>query len=147
MNELDESLHEQIKGYCASGDTAALGEKFDEAIKQYEAAWTLLPSPKMQWQASVWILAALGDACFLSGQFERGKDTFQEAMHGPSALGNPFLHLRLGQCQLELGFDILAGDELTRAYMAEGTDIFRGEDPKYFKLIQGLLQAPPGGWQ
>ena len=46
-------------------------------------------------------------------------------------LGNPFLHLRLGQSQYELGELDRAADELMRAYMGAGEDIFVSEDPKY----------------
>jgi hypothetical protein len=67
-------------------------------------------------------------------------------MHGPDALGNPFLHLRLGQCRFELGDLDRAADELARAYMADGEDVFDGEDPKYLAFLKTRLQPPPGGW-
>jgi len=53
------------------------------------------------------------------------------AMHCPDAIGNPFLHLRLGQCQFELKALDRAADELMRAYMGGGPDLFKLEDPKY----------------
>src|SRR5688572_10726504 len=132
MNELDDELHERIKQLCAHGDAAAERSEFGMAIKQYEAAWDLLPEPRTQWDAATWILAAIGDAHYCSGEFEQGRDALLTAMHCPNAVGNPFLHLRLGQCQFELGFKIIAGDELTRAYMGGGSDIFRDADPKYY---------------
>ena len=68
------------------------------------------------------------------------------AMWCPGALGNPFLHLRLGQCQFELGGLDRAADELDRAYMGAGTDIFDDEDDKYFAYVKTRLDPPPGGW-
>lgn len=68
-------------------------------------------------------------------------------MHCPGAIGNPFLHLRLGQCQLELGNNDQAADELTRAYMAEGTTIFQDEDPKYLAFLKTQLKPPIGDWE
>jgi hypothetical protein len=44
-----------------------------------------------------------------------------------------FLHLRLG------------ADELARAYMGAGADIFDGAG-KYFAFLKSRLQAPPDGW-
>lgn len=66
-------------------------------------------------------------------------------MHCPNAIGNPFLHLRLGQCQLELGNMDFAADELTRAYAVAGKDVFSGAD-KYLAFLKTRLQPPPGGW-
>src|SRR5262245_22618827 len=100
MDNLDDGIHERIKALCAAGDTA---NSYTDAIAHYEAAWDLLPAPKASWTAATWILAAIGDARYMSGEFERGRDTLLAAMHCPDAIGNPFLHLRLGQCQFELG--------------------------------------------
>jgi len=146
MNELDDEIHERIKRFCADGDAAAERGEFAAAIEQYEKAWDLLPEPKTRWEAATWILAAIGDTHYLSGEFEQGRDTLLTAMRCPNAVGNPFLHLRLGQCQFELGFEIIAGDELTRAYMGGGGAIFRDEDPKYYAYIKTILREPPDGW-
>ena len=67
------------------------------------------------------------------------------AMHCPEAIGNPFLHLRLGQCQFELGSLDRAADELARAYMGAGEEIFEAAD-KYFEFLKTRLEPPPGGW-
>jgi len=66
-------------------------------------------------------------------------------MRCPDAIGNPFLHLRLGQCQFELGELDRAADELARAYMGAGAKIFEGGD-KYFSFLKTRLEPPPGGW-
>ena len=62
----------------------------------------------------------------------------------PRWLGEPILHLRLGQCALELGDITKAKDELTRAYMGAGKDIFQDEPPKYFALLRDALVPPAG---
>jgi hypothetical protein len=66
-------------------------------------------------------------------------------MHGPDAIGNPFLHLRLGQCLYELGDLDRAADELTRAYLGGGADLFDGAD-QYLAFLKTRLEPPPGGW-
>jgi hypothetical protein len=39
---------------------------------------------------------------FLGGDYVAGRDNLTVAMHCADAIGNPFLHLRLGQCHFEL---------------------------------------------
>ena len=135
MAELADAIHEQIETLSAAGD--ALLERDDPAgaIAQYQTAFELLPEPKTDWEAGTWLLAAIGDACFLQGEFAHGRNSLMQAMHFPDAIGNPFLHLRLGQCQFELGDLDRAADELMRAYMSEGSEIFAEEDEKYLAFL------------
>lgn len=145
MPTLETHIHERIQSLCATGDELADEDDFAAAIALYREAWALLPEPRTQWEAATWILAAIGDANFLSGDFAAGRDTLAMAMHCPDAIGNPFLHLRLGQCQFELGDLARAADELARAYMGGGSEIF-DEDEKYFAFLKTKLAPPPEGW-
>lgn len=120
-------------------------KKYPAALDQYWAAWELLPEPKSKWSAATWILSAIGDAHFLGKDYLAGRDNLSLAMTCPSAIGNPFLHLRLGQGQFELNNLDRAADELTRAYMGGGNEIF-GEDRKYFDFLKTRLKPPAGGW-
>jgi len=146
MHELDDAVHEQIKILCAEGDALAGEAKYSDALTKYWAAWDLLPEPPTDWEAATWILAAIGDANFLGGDYVAGRDNLSMAMHCPGAIGNPFLHLRLGQCQFELGDLDRAADELTRAYMGAGDEIFEVGD-KYFAFLKTRLKPPKGGWE
>lgn len=145
MAELDDAVHERIQGLCAEGESLAKRAEYAAALKKYWAAWDLLPEPQTDWEAATWIMAAIGDANFLGGDFVAGRDNLSRAMHCPEAIGNPFLHLRLGQCQLELGNLDRAADYLTRAYMGAGSEIFKGAD-KYFEFLKTRLKPPSGGW-
>jgi len=133
---LDDATHAEIKRLCALGDEHGQRSEYDKALGQYWKAWDLLPEPKAEWEAATWILAAIGDTNFVSGNYEAGRDNLSNAMHCPGAIGNPFLHLRLGQCQLELGNQDRAADELMRAYMGAGPDIFKDQDPKYIAFLK-----------
>ena len=146
MMELPDQLHSQIVTLCTEGDEAAERGDFSIALDSYWAAWDLLPGTKTDWAASTWILTAIGDANFLSGDFQAGRDNLSNAMHCPDAIGNPFIHLRLGQCQFELGNLKRAADELARAYLLEGLALFNDEDPKYIEWIKPQLEEPAGGW-
>ena len=145
MTELSDEAHERINALCKKGDALANMGQYPATLEQYWAAWDLLPVPQTIHAASTWILATIGDANFLGGDYSAGRDNLSMAMHCPDATGNPFLHLRLGQCQFELGNLDRAADELARAYMGAGSAIFEDAE-KYFAFLKTRLQPPPGGW-
>jgi tetratricopeptide (TPR) repeat protein len=143
---LPEELHGRIEALCQEGDTLSAEGSYVAALERYRAAWELLPEPRTEWHAATWLLAAIGDVNFLEGDFAAGKDNLSVAFRCPEAIGNPFLHMRLGQCQFELGNTDRAADELARAYMAAGTEIFEKEHPKYLAFLKTRIKLPPGGW-
>ena len=148
--ELSDDIHSEIERLCAAGDAQAKQQQFAQALSSYWSAWDLLPEPKVEWDAATWILAAIGDANFLSGDYVAGRDNLSNAMRCPDAIGDPFLHLRLGQCQFELGTLDRAADELMRAYMGAGDDIFKDQDPKYLRFLQSKaegVKSPKKPWQ
>jgi len=102
MPELSEDTHRQIARLCERGDQLAANGVFDEALKFYKNALDILPEPKSDWEAALWIYAAIGDSHFLSRDFASAKTTFTEAITSYGGQGNPFLHLRLGQTHFEL---------------------------------------------
>jgi len=134
--KLDVVLHEKIKEYCRSGDVLAEQGNYEEAIAQYNSAWRSVPEPKSNWEASTWILAAIADACFLSGYKGSARDALQYAMTCPGGIGNPFLHLRLGQVYLDEGQEDSAADEVMRAYMGAGPEIFANESSHYLSFLK-----------
>ncbi len=140
MGNLPEHIHDEIKRLCACGDEHVERQAFSKAIESYQAAWQLLPEPKTNWEAAKWILVAIGDANFLNRDFGAGCECLKEAMHCPDAIGNPFIHLRLGQCQFEVGNLDRAADELMRAYMGGGKDIFEQDDSKYLQFLASRAQ-------
>jgi hypothetical protein len=68
-------------------------------------------------------------------RFKGARKALEFALHCPGAIGNPFLHLLFGQVLLETGDPDWAADELMRAYMAEGAEIFANDDPKYLMFL------------
>jgi len=149
MAELPEQVHAEIERLSKAGDEHAGAGRYADALASYWAAWDLLPEPKVEWEAATWILAAIGDANFLGGDYAAGRDNLANAMRCPGAIGNPFLHLRLGQCQFEAGDRDRAADELMRAYMGAGDEIFKDQDPKYLAFLQTRakdVKAPKKKW-
>jgi tetratricopeptide (TPR) repeat protein len=134
-DELDDDLYAEILRFCALGDGLSETGLYREAIERYNDAWHLVPEPKTHWNASTWVLAAIADSSFLGGFIDLAREVLDDAMHCPGAIGNPFLHLRRGEVLYEQGELDAAADELIRAYMSEGAEIFEDEDPKYLRFL------------
>lgn len=147
MAELPEEAYDRIQALSQEGDELADEGRYAQALERYWRAWDLLPEPRTAWDAATWLLGAIGEANFFGGDFEAGRDNLSLAMHCPEAIGNPFLHLRLGQCHYELGDLSRAADELARAYIGAGAEIFAEEPPKYLDFLRTRLEPPPGGWE
>ena len=116
--------------------------RFEEAIPVFQGAWQLLPEPKDEWNAAIWLLAAIGDCHFLMQDFVAARRVLLDAVAMPGGVGNPFLHLRLGEIALELGDEARAADELIRAYAVGGPEAFQSEDPKYLRFLASKAVLP-----
>ena len=143
--QITERDYLEIKELCAEGDVLIEMGEFNDAYKSYMAALKLVPDPKEQYQATTWILAALGDLYFHAKDFGQAAQVLADAMHCVDAIGNPFLHLRLGQAHFELGNQERAADELCRAYMGAGKKIFEQEEAKYFDFLKTRISPPADG--
>lgn len=141
---LPKALYKQIITLCDRGNVLAGQAKYVEARKVFSDALRLVPEPKIDWEATTWIISSLGDAWFQDQNFDMARRAFEDAVRCPGGLGNTFIHLRLGEIFYELQDHKRAADELTRAYMAGGRDAFKDEDPKYFRLLEQVLKPPLG---
>jgi tetratricopeptide (TPR) repeat protein len=130
------TIYQAIKAYCAKGDELAAARSFEAAMAEYNKVWRLVPDPCNAWNASTWILAAIADAAFLGGYPTSAREALQYAMTCPDAIGNPFLHLRYGQVLLDAGEPDAAADELIRAYMGAGQEIFASEDRRHLDFLK-----------
>lgn len=101
-----------------------------------------------------WLLLSGANAQFYLGDFEGCYDTAVTAFNLFKGLGyvvgNPFFHLRLGQASFEVespenrdeqGMTI---DNLARALICGGIEIFANEDVKYIDRILPVLLPPDG---
>lgn len=104
---LDEATHNEIQTLCSQGDALAAREQHREALSKYNHAWKMIPSPKNEWEASTWVLAAIADSCFYLADFEPALRALDYAMTCPGGIGNPFLHLRRGQVLFEFGLSLI----------------------------------------
>jgi len=137
---LSPDIQEEMDRLCGEGDQFLDEDNYDKALAAYGAAEKLIPEPKQDWEASTWIYTAIGDVFFCKEDYLEALKSYEFAVISPDGLGNPYIHLMLGECQFELGNLDKAGDELTRAYMGQGSDIFDDEDPKYFQFLKTRIQ-------
>lgn len=135
MDALNETLYQQISSLCDEGDHLADEGQFAAALKQYQAAWKLLPDPKNQWEAATWILVAMGDVNFLSGRYRQAVNDLNTALENIHAADNPFIYLRLGQSRLELGEEAAALEALQTAEELGDEELWEGEDEKYRRFL------------
>jgi tetratricopeptide (TPR) repeat protein len=139
---LPQRVHDEISRLSEEGNRfAELGDD-TAALQKYKEAWDLIPEDKENWEASTWILATTGEVFFRQNNFEKALTLFLRAVQGPNGLGNPYIHLRIGQLQFESGNMQGAGDNLTRAYMGAGEQISEKEDPKYLTFLRSILLPP-----
>lgn len=139
--ELEPSVHQRIMKICEIGDRYVEEGDLSEAIARYREAWSLIPEDWTEWEASTWILSSVGEVYFRKREFDEALDRYSRATLCPNGLGNPYIHLRLGQLHLELGQLKQAGDELTRAYMGAGEEIFQDEDPKFLAFLRNIIRV------
>ncbi|HSZ26195.1 MAG TPA: hypothetical protein VK766_10765 [Cytophagaceae bacterium] len=140
MKRLEDKIHVEIEKICDRGDEFAQLGDYPSALENYWKAYDLLPEPKEEWVAGTWILAAIGDTNFLNKDYQAGIDNISTAAkYFPNVADNPFLHLRLGQCEFELGNYEKASDEFMKTFSLEGEELFLNEDSKYFELLKSKL--------
>jgi tetratricopeptide (TPR) repeat protein len=134
-SQLPPHIAAEIDAASERGNVLAEAGDFDAAIAEYRAALALVPEPRENWEASTWLLTAIGDVHFLAGRLDEAREAFREVMHCGGAIGTPFIHLRRGQIFFEAGELEHAASELMCAYMGDGAEIFEGEDPKYLAFL------------
>lgn len=138
-SQLDEHIVATVTALCERGDDDVENGLYEAAIEKYEEALTLIPRPLYAWAVTTWILTAIAEARHLQKDWARAKESIMEAFRCEGAIGNPFLHLRLGQAEIALGNKGRGVEELIRAHERGGDDVFDGEDPKYLALVRAAL--------
>lgn len=132
--ELSDDIYAAIEDLSEEGNELCDDEKFFAAIEKWNQAFFLLPEPKIDWEAYTWISASIGDALYQLKDFAAAREKFFDALNGPDGKENPFVHYRLGQCEIHLGNEKNGISHLLQAYMLDGEEIFQAEDDGVFYL-------------
>lgn len=142
MSELPDDVYAEVTRIQEQGNACLEAGDYDSAYAFYRDAWSKLPEPANKWSAGLWLIAAMGDTKFQSGDFKTANELFRQAAEFYEGFGNPFVHLRLGQTAHELGDQVRATDELVRAFALAGKEIFEAEDQKYYLFLQTRVDPP-----
>lgn len=137
---MNDKCFESIQEICAKGEDLAEAECYEQAIAEYEKALELVPEPKYDFEASVWIYAAIGDAYYFMEEYGKALDAFMQARKCYGGLESSFVLLRTGECFFELEQYDKAREALIGTFMLEGEEIFESEDEKYLMAIADLVQ-------
>ncbi|GHD65762.1 tetratricopeptide repeat protein [Jeongeupia chitinilytica] len=136
MPALPAKLFDEIEALSDAGDALYEAGDYKAAIAKYKAGYALVPAPKEEWEIGTSLLIAIGDTQFADGDFARAVETLTAASFAPAGMGNPFVHLRLGQSLFETGALDLAAESLQRIRGHGDDSIFDDEDPKYLAFLQ-----------
>ncbi len=139
MEKLGDDIYDRITILSNEGNEFADENDFEAAVAKFIEALELIPSPKTDWEAGMWLYASLGDMYHALGQYEVAANNLFDALNCPDGGGNPFVHLRLGECLYELEQKEKAKEHLLQAYMLTGEEIFSDENPKYFNTIKDIV--------
>lgn len=136
--KVSEQLQSELDELAEEGNKYFDNNEYDKALEIWKRALDLIPEPKKRISETVWFLTSIGDIYFLQGKYEEAFDNFEDARNNLSEEGinNPFILLRLGQSAFELEKKELATENLLRAYMLEGKEIFEEDDKKYFEFLK-----------
>jgi tetratricopeptide (TPR) repeat protein len=137
--DLEPNAYDRIKEYSDKGETLFYEGRFSEALREYNKAFDVIPEPKQRWEASVWLIVAMGDCYFWLKEFDVALEYFRKLMAEYEEYGNPFTRLRYGECLYETGNEELAKEHLLAAYSMEGRELFEECDAKYLRTISDLL--------
>ncbi len=134
--ELPDEVYEKLESLCDQANDLMDSEDFQGALAVLKEGLELIPEPHEEWEAATWLHATMGDAHFALGSSLEALNAFEKAKKCPGGIGNPFVHLRLGQLKFDAEKLDDAADELMRAYMEAGNEIFEDEDEKYFEFLK-----------
>ena len=133
---LSSEVSDKLKHLCNQGYLFFDKGDTKAALRLFYQAWTILPKPQNQWLEAAWVLTALGDVYFAKGDYEYGREALLSALHCSKAMGDPVIHLRLGQCLLELGQHSAAQLQFKQVLKNGGEALFKKENNKYFELLE-----------
>lgn len=138
LNAEDEAHVERLS---EEGNLLVDIDDYKGALGKFTAALNVLPSPKQQWEAALWLYASVGDMHLFLEDYQQAADNYYNALNCPDGQESGFVHLRLGEALFELKNDKVAVDHLLRAYMLEGKEIFEEEEEKYFAFLQQNVEG------
>lgn len=135
--ELPDELYTQIEALSEDGNDMLDDDDAAGALAAWREAYELLPEPRHQWEAALWLHASMAEAHYELGDFAATCDAMRDALNTPGGNENPYVHYMLGKALLRLQ-DEKAVESLLKAYMLDGTDIFDSDEEEGVDALQIL---------
>ena len=138
METLPSALYQDITNLLDDGDRLLDEGRMQEAVAAYDKALELVPEPREEWDITINVLVALGDANFKMKEYATAQYYYNKAMFCPGANGKGYVWFVSGRAHYELGDEKKAANALLSAYMLEGEDIFQDIEggEKYFDWLK-----------
>lgn len=142
-DELADDIFDQIIDLSEDGEDLFENGDFQEAIDKWSTALQLLPEPKDNWQAALWLYTSLGDGYRYLGDLDQALKAFKKAYEGVEGASNPYVLYSLGATLYDLNRKDEAVSFLLKAYEIEGKDIFAEDGVTYLAFLdeKHLLSA------
>ncbi|MEP3373557.1 MAG: hypothetical protein ABJL43_06510 [Maribacter dokdonensis] len=112
--------------------------KTNELLKIYES----LTDDQKRTRAGRYNIVHIAEVYFAASMIDEAFENFNFVMQFKDTIGNPFLHLRLGQLNYLTKNTDKMNDELSRALIMGGEPIFKDEDPKLIEMVKSVLKEP-----
>ncbi|WP_260986209.1 tetratricopeptide repeat protein [Bordetella genomosp. 13] len=139
--ELPDDIYEEIEALSEEGNELSDEGEYEGAESVWRQALDLLPEPQTKWSAYTWLTTSIGEACYFQENYAGAAQMLFDALNGPDAQENPFVHYMLGKALWRRGDDPeRAIDELLRAYMLDGSDIFEGDEDEGPDMLRLLIE-------
>lgn len=139
--ELNDEDAANVERLSEEGNVHVDNDNFDAALKKFTAALEILPTPKNNWDAALWLYASIGDMHLFKEEYELAQTNYYNALNCPDGQASAFVHLRLGETLYELEEKDKALEHLLRAYMLEGKELFDEEEDKYFTFLKDNVEG------
>jgi signal recognition particle subunit SEC65 len=115
-----------------------IASRVNELLKIYES----LTDDQKSTKEGRYVILHIAEVYFSERWIEDAFENFNFAMQFKDTVGNPFLHLRLGQLNYIVQNKDKMHDELSRALIMAGEPIFKDEDPKLIEMVKSVLKEP-----
>ncbi len=112
--------------------------KTNELLEIYES----LTDTEKRNKEGRYLIIRIGEVYFSEKKIEEALENFSFVMRFKDTLGNPFLHLRLGQLQYVIQNEERMYDELSRALIMGGESVFEKEDVRFLSMVKSVLKEP-----
>jgi len=112
---------------------------YTDALWKYNEAIELIEKPKNIHDAYTWLLSSVGNIYYLKKSYSKAANAFYDALNSVNGSSKGFIYLRLGQCLYELDDMKESKEKLFKAYMIDGSMLFKDEPRKFISHIQDQL--------